>query len=120
MTFKHKTTFYIAAIILLAISSCKNRVNKSIKMQAESASASYCNCVKENIFRFKYSEELFAYCNKIVKSKFRLYSMYLDSNINAGNSDNLSNDSVKLFMDFFTKAADSCGVLPVVKYPKKI
>ena len=101
--------------------SCTNEKVLSLKEEALEASNNYCDCVRNNVFNFKYTEELYVFCNKKIMSKYRLYKLRIES-------DSLENemknnlklaDSVNTFMQYFILAADSCTHLPIAKYPQK-
>lgn len=113
--------YFSLVFFFINVISCTNKKVLSIKDEALKASNDYCDCVKENIFKFNYSEELYVFCNKKIISKYRLYKLRIQSDsLEKEIKNNLElTDSINTFMKYFILAADSCTHLPVSKYPHK-
>lgn len=113
--------FFMLLMSSIFFTGCIKK-DQAIEDQAKSASLEYCNCVKENIFRYKYVEELYSSCNQKVAAKFRLYKLKLglDSLADKNVYRPKTKDSITIFMKEFQANTDSCSSLPIHKYSTKL
>jgi len=119
---------FILSLLTLGI-GCDRNIESNIENLGKKASVSYCNCIKDNVFNFEYSEELYIYCNKKIASEHELFRMKFEIDslkklygfdlrkLNKHYSSKI--ESVKIFMKYFEQYSDSCSSLPKQKYPTK-
>ena len=107
-------TISFLMFLLLVLSGCNSSSSKSMELSANEASKVYCDCVKENIFKFRYAEDLYVFWNKEVSARFRLFKPEMELE-EVKNTSTI--DSMKLFKKYFFISSDSCSCLPVKKYP---
>lgn len=113
--------YFFLPIFSMYVLGCTNEKVLSLKEEAFEASNIYCDCVRENVFKFEYTEELYVFCNKRVMSKYPLFKLRIESDTLGDEiSKNLKlSDSINTFMKFFILASDSCSHLPILKYPNR-
>lgn len=102
-------------ITFISIIGCQ----KSPEQQARLAINDYCGCVKENLFLYRYKEDLYAHCDSALDKKYHLFHLWTIRMERIEPFEKATEDSINRFINVFIKHTDSCNI-PELKYKRRV